>query len=507
MNIQKRTKLEHYLSVFISVIVNGGLFAAMLIYITFDTDQDPDLQQTMVIEAVDQEIIEEPEEDIVEDVTEMQDMQDFTDFQDVEMDIDTNFEPDQEVVDAPTDTNMNQLTELLSDIASPVVMSGMMPGRTALMRQQGLQRYSGGMGDQTEAAVQKALVWLQSVQQSNGSWNKEGAGGGGNAGYTGLALLTFLSNGQTPSSAEFGETVSRAIRYLVESQTREGLITGGGREVYAHPMGTYALAEAYTMTGNVLLREPLERAIQVIIRGQLADGGFPGPGDAPTYQYGGGGRSDNSVNAWHVQALKACVIAADVHNMTVPNLNETLQKAMDGMLEITIQRDNTLSFHYSAARRNERHDILSSAGGLALHLTGRARSSQTRQVLNFITRHGVPEWDNSPNPGEYGGTINLWYYTIQALFHNDPDGRAFQQYNRGMATALVQNQNPEGFWECFSPRGSGQGRVYNTTLAALGLMVYYRYLPTTQADRIQQQPAAQAPRGGAADDDIITITL
>ncbi len=503
MNIQKRTKLEHYLSVFISVIVNGGLFAAMLIYITFDNNQDNELQQTMVIDPVDQEVIDEIEEEIVEEVTDMQEMQDFTDFQDFDMEVDTDFEPDQEVMDAPPDADMTQLTELLSDIASPVVMSGMMPGRTALMRQQGLQRYSGGMGDQTEAAVQRALRWLQSVQLSNGSWNKEGTSGNGNAGYTGLALLTFLSNGQTPSSAEFGETVSRAIRYLVESQSRDGLITGGGREVYSHPMATYALAEAYTMTGNVLLREPLERAIQVIIRGQMADGGFPGPGGAPTYRYGGGGRSDNSVNAWHVQALKACVIAADVHNMEIPELESTFQKAMDGMLRLTRTQDNMLGFGYTSPGSRE---ILTSAGALCLHLAGRARASETRASLNFITRHGSPEWGTSPNPREYGGTINLWYYTIQALFHNNPDGRAFQQYNRGMATALVQNQNPEGYWECLSQRGSGQGRVYNTTLASLGLMVYYRYLPTTQADRIQQQPAA-APQTGPVDDDIITITL
>jgi hypothetical protein len=505
MNIQKRTKLEHYLSVFISVIVNGGLFAAMLIYITFDTQDDRDLQQTMVIDPVDQEIIEELEEEIIEEVTDMQEMQDFADFQDIDVEIDTNFEPDQEVMDAPPDADMTQLTELLSDIASPVVMSGMMPGRTALLRQQALQRFAGGMGDQTEAAVQRALRWLQSVQHSNGSWNKEGTGSG-NTGYTGLALLTFLSNGQTPASAEFGDTVSRAIRFLVETQAADGrLVHGGGHEVYAHALATYALAEAYTMTGNVLLREPLERAIQVIIRGQLADGGFPGPGDPPQYRYGGGGRSDNSVNAWHVQALKACLITADVHNMNIPELEQTFQRSMDGMLRLSRRVDNGLAFIYTQANQRPR-EIISAAAALCLHLAGRANASETRQTLNFISQFGVPEWGVSPNPSEYGGTINLWYYHIQALFHNNPDGRAFQQYNRGMATALVNNQNPAGYWLCFSSRGEGQGRVYNTTLASLGLMVYYRYLPTTQADRIQQQPAAQ-PRGGAADDDIITITL
>ena len=34
------------------------------------------------------------------------------------------------------------------------------------------------------------------------------------------------------------------------------------------------------------------------------------------------------------------------------------------------------------------------------------------------------------------------------------------------------------------------GKTMNTALGALGLMVYYRYLPTTQADNIQQVDVA-----------------
>jgi hypothetical protein len=416
--------------------------------------------------------------------------------------------PDQEVVNAPADTDLTQLTALLSDIASPVVMAGMMPGRTAIMRQQGLQRYSGGMGNQTEAAVQRALRWLQRVQQSNGSWNKAGTtSGGGNSGYTGLALLTFLSNGQTPSSAEFGDTVARSIRFLVETQTSDGLLRGGGgSQVYAHAIATYALAEAYTMTGNVLIREPLERAIRVIIRGQLANGGFPGPSGTPSYTYGGGGNSDNSVNAWHVQALKACVIAAQVHKMNIPELEPTLQKAMDGMLLNSRAAGNGgLGFGYTSPGD---HAILTPAGGLALHLAGRGRAREARAAIQSINeRHNQPpRWGQDTSGGSYGGQINAWYYAIQAIFHHNPDGRDFQRFNRGMAESLVTNQQQDGHWECFSARGPSQGPVYNTTMAALSLMVYYRYLPTTQADMIQQQPAP-GTSPGAVDDDIISITL
>ncbi|MCC5849190.1 MAG: terpene cyclase/mutase family protein [Verrucomicrobia bacterium] len=501
MKYQTRNRIEHGTSFFISVVVNSVLLVAMLHFITMEPDSSVETTTVMVIdedEFVELDPIEE--EEIIEEPLEREEFVD-VDMPTFETEIDTSFDLEPEVVETPTDTNVNELSNLLSDIVSPVQMTNLMPGRTTAARQAALNRYAGGRGGQTEASVQRALQWLARVQRSDGSWGKGATGGSGNAGYTGLALLTFLSNGQTPSSADYGRTVTRAIRYLVEDQGPDGKFRSG-REVYAHPMATYALAEAYTMTNNRLLREPLLKAARVIIEGQMADGGFPGPGNAPTYVYGGGGNSDNSVNAWHVQCMKALEIASRTHNLEIPGLARALDKAMDGMLLLSRQRDNTLTFGYTSP--GERH-ILTAAGGLALQFTGRGNSRNSRHTLNSITQHSPPEWGNSPNPSEYGGTINLWYYAIQALFHNDPDGRAFREYNRGMAEALITNQHEEGYWDCFSDRGRGQGPVYNTTLAALSLMVYYRYLPTTQADQIQARPPQREQQ--VEDDDMIRITL
>jgi len=505
MNIQARNRIDHYVSVAISCVLNGGLILAMIHFITAGPEMETDLNTTMMLDAVDQVDIEIPEEEVIREPVEMEDMPDIDINVDFDVNMEQDFTPDVEAVNAPQDTtNVNQLTELLSDIASPVVMAGIMPGRTAMARRAALNRYSGGMGGQTEAAVQRALKWLASVQQSNGGWNKSGTlSGGDNTGYTGLALLTFLSNGQTPSSAEYGATVSRAIRYLVENQQSNGLIWKGGSQVYAHSIATYALAEAYSMTNNMLLREPLIRAIEVMVRHQLPDGGFRGPG---SYRYDGDGRSDNSVNAWHVQSLKACLIASQIHGFEVPGLERALNKAMDGMLVMSNQPTaNTLTFGYTSSGN---HPVVTTAGALALFLSGRHNSREARAALQQINEaHNLPPtWGTATVGNAYGGQINAWYYAIQAVFHSNPDGDAFKRFNRGMAAGLVTNQHPQGYWQCFSERGANQGPVYNTTLAALGLMVYYRYLPTTQADRIQPQPAA-SPGGAAGDDDIIRITL
>lgn len=500
MKYQTRNRLEHGTSFFISVIVNSVLLVAMLHFITMEPDVGPDA--TTVIMIDDDEFVEfdDPiEEPIIEEPVEVTD---FTDpnLPTFETDFETNFDVEPDVVETPSETNVNELSQLLSELISPVQMSNLGEGRSAAARQAALAQYSGGHGGATESAVRRALDWLVSVQLDDGSWHRTAQTGGrnGSTGTTGLGLLTFLSNGQTPSSREYGETVAKAIRYLVESQRDDGMIwrNGSGSEVYAHAMAAYALAEAYTMTNNRLLREPVQKAAKVIIEGMMADGGFPGAGGG-RYEYGRSGPNDASVGGWNIQALKAIQIASQTHNLNIPGLEQALQKAMDGMLlNAADSGSGNMTIGYTSPGNR---DTVTAAGGLAMHLAGRANSRNTSRILGHL-RQFEPEWGKEVITSS-GGEINHWYYTIQAFFHNDPNGRDFRRYNNAVATALVRNQHESGRWDCFTGR---QGPLFDTTLAALSLMVYYRYLPTTQADRIQARPPRQEQ---VPDDDIITITL
>ncbi|MFT5882212.1 MAG: hypothetical protein ACI9FG_000712, partial [Crocinitomicaceae bacterium] len=67
-----------------------------------------------------------------------------------------------------------------------------------------------GGNKECEEAVMKSLRWLQSTQNSDGSWTNTNKGA-----MTGFALLAFLGHCETPISPEFGETVEKAIVYLV----------------------------------------------------------------------------------------------------------------------------------------------------------------------------------------------------------------------------------------------------------------------------------------------------
>lgn len=482
MNVQKSIKVAHTSSILISVILNGFLVAALLTFITFSEGADREVSTVMVIESVPQEDIEEIEEEVVpEEVMDPDEMDDLVDFT-LDTQMDTDFEQDTEVVENVTETDVSALSELMTDVSSPVVMSGLLVGRTSKARQAALSKYGQGYGKFSEPAVLKALEWLRDNQSPDGSWQKEGLdGGNNNTGYTGLALLAFLAHGETPASAEFGPTVAKGIRFLVENQDSNGVFRPAGSHlVYGHAMATYAIAEAYTMTENILLREPLQRGVNVIQRGMMPNGGFD-------YNYAVEDRNDLSVGAWHVQALKAAYIS----KATGPDTGKYLQTAMDGMLEGSGMRDGGLFFAYSVNgdNRGGPETTICAAGTLALHLSGRGKTSEARDAVKYLSqftdREHLPTW-NTVSPGDIKRPIYYWYYAVQAFFQEDPEGSNFKRFMPAMVKAMVQNQADDGHWLCYTDRGEGMGKTVNTALGALGLMVYYRYLPTTQADNIQQ---------------------
>lgn len=492
MNVQKSIRLAHTSSVFISIIINGLLMLALFTFITISDGMQQDTSTVMVIDPMDdEEIIEVEPEILPEEVVDPRELDDLLDFT-LDTPMETDFEQETEVVETPTETDVSSLSELMTDVASPVIMTGLLQGRTTAARKAAAAKYGQGLERFSEPAVMKALEWLRDHQHQNGSWTKDGSasGGGFNTGYTGLALLAFLAHGETPSSAEFGPTVARAIRFLVENQAGNGIFQpAGGHTLYGHAMATYALAEAYTMTGNVLLREPVERGVEAIVRGMQPNGGFD-------YSYKKESRNDLSAGAWQVQALKA----ASISGIGVDKLPEHLQRAMDGMLAGSRRTDQGRHFTYSVTQAGNvggSNIIVSAAGTLGLYLTGRSGDRETREAMEYLQRFTettrLPEWGNESVPNNYGGQINFWYYAIQAFFHENPEGRNFRRYMPAMVKALAQNQAEDGHWLCYTERGKGQGPVYNTTLGALGLMVYYRYLPSTQAENIQAPAAQPAP--------------
>ncbi len=76
-----------------------------------------------------------------------------------------------------------------------------------------------------DASVERALAWLASRQQPDGSFETDPYG---QPGVTGLATLAFLSCGHEPGAGRYGGTIDRALAYIGQCQRMNGLIAAIG---------------------------------------------------------------------------------------------------------------------------------------------------------------------------------------------------------------------------------------------------------------------------------------
>ena len=181
--------------------------------------------------------------------------------------------------------------------------SGMKSRCSAADRKKRLRE--GKADERTEEAIVKGLEYLTSQQdKETGALGTEYK-----VGVTGLTLLAYLGHCETPESREFGDSVIKAAVYLMDQAIKnEGYLNteegkGNGKAAYEHAIGTYALAELYTMTkgsGKPIprLEAVLKKCVGIIVDSQDPKGGW-------SYGYGVGGTEDMSVSSWMIQALKA----------------------------------------------------------------------------------------------------------------------------------------------------------------------------------------------------------
>ena len=86
-----------------------------------------------------------------------------------------------------------------------------------------------------------------------------------------------------------------------------------------------------------------------------------------------------------------------------------------------------------------------------------------------------------------------WYYITQAKFH--AGGGDWDFWNQKFAREIIRNQNEDGSWtsagsnlkENSHGTETNHGPVYATTLAALTLQVYYRFLPSYKPIEVEEE--------------------
>ena len=341
---------------------------------------------------------------------------------------------------------------------------GAMAGRKGGTARAMAMKDKGGK-DKSEKAVMKGLQWLKSHQNADGSWSNEYK-----PGMTGLGLLCFLGHGELPESPEFGETVKKALDWMLaqgtEFQGRMSLTKdgwGGNNGVYEHAIMTYAMGEYYSMTKDERFAPLLTQAVKYIVEGQNPLGGW-------MYGYTKGPENDLSVAGWQIQALKA----AHLTGLGIPGVDEALDKSMD-----FIKRWQGEKGGFGYRERGDRPS-LTGVGVLCTYFWREAKDRTVKDGIDFLLQNA--EKDKVEYKSDKAD-LYAWYYNTQACLMFG--GSAWQKWNRMFQDEIADNQSPDGSWPPMKgphlqPNPGGAGPYYRTTLCILMLEVFYRYMPTNK---------------------------
>jgi len=356
----------------------------------------------------------------------------------------------------------------------PHAVPEMYSERTAANRLQIAESYGGSA--QTEAAVNAALEWLAKHQDADGRWDasdhgagqetrtlgqdRKGAGAQADTGLTGLALLAFLGAGHTHQNGAHAATVKRGLEYLLAAQGPDGNLAGQAEtyaHMYCHGMAALALCEASAMTGDPWLSRPMRRALAYTVNAQnLASGGW---------RYKPNERGDTSQLGWQLMALKS----AEFSGLPIP------ERTRQGMVRYLNSVASGAQGGLASYRPEERPTHSMTAEALVcrefLNLSLAGSGDEARDFLLTAL------------PGQGQANFYYWYYGTLAMFRLQ--GPRWVKWNEAVSSALTQSQatagDRAGSWEPDPLWGGYGGRVYSTSLGALCLEVYYRYLPLYSA--------------------------
>jgi hypothetical protein len=363
-------------------------------------------------------------------------------------------------------------------------MHSSLEGRSLEKRQQ--LALSRGGSAASEQAVEAALAWLTTHQHRDGGWSTlfqlpdspcfSPQGPLCSCGSTetldqkrfaatGLALLTYLGAGYTHREGKYQRQVYQGLNFLMTQMkwdppdARDPRLPGqfssplSRHQQYEQGIASLALCEAYQMTDDKSLEKHCQAAIDFISRSQHYDGSWGYFPQTP---------GDLSIVGWQLMGLKS----ANASGLLV-DLNKV--RKVELFLN-SVQAEGGSKYRY----RGPTPTRSMTAIGLLMRLYLGYPRSDPRMLLG--ARYVA---DKGPSTSD----VYFNYYATQTLFQLESP--LWPKWNGLLRDYLIQQQSKTGHeagsW--FFPDDAESnfnflgGRLYTTTLSAMTLEVYYRYLP------------------------------
>jgi hypothetical protein len=239
-------------------------------------------------------------------------------------------------------------------------------------------------------------------------------------------------------------------------------------------MATLALCEGYALTGDPRLRDGATRAVAFLVRARARDG--------LAWRYAPGAPvGDTSILGWVVLVLKSA------KEVGIPIPDETSVRR--GTLAWL---DRVATGHDQGLARYQPWDpvtptMTAEAWVCRQFLGVGGPGPASTEAAEFLLAR---DSDRGPT------NVYYWYYATLGLYQHG--GEPWSRWNARMRDRIAGLQRTSGHqtgsWDPDeSPYGTKGGRIYCTTLAALTLEVYYRYLRLYDEPKIRVEAGAAPP--------------
>jgi hypothetical protein len=331
---------------------------------------------------------------------------------------------------------MNETYRTLRIAALLVLMCGSLSVSARAAESNGAQELT----PEVELAIKHGLKYLAETQKPDGSWAD-----GNKTGYTALSLMAFMVKGDMPEQPPHGDTMAKALDYLLKQST-EGRRGFMGTTMYEHAFATLALSEVWGMSRrDKEIGKALKLGVDVIIRSQGHNGAWTySPSPSPSF-------GDISVTGAQLVALASAKEAG----VFVPT--DTIDRALKFIS--FCQHPKLGSFGYKGPGVGYARTGL---GVTSLMMCGRHQDPAVKAGLKWLL-------DNADYKEPHGNQLYSRYYGGIALFQTGD--KQFNTFYERESKIILKTQKNDG-------RFHGEAVCQQLSILILGTP--YRFIPIYQ---------------------------
>lgn len=336
--------------------------------------------------------------------------------------------------------------------------------------------------NESEQALDRGLAWLARNQGPEGNWESN------DLGVVSMGVLAFLSAGHMPGRGKYGDTVERALEYVIRNAKPSGMlnIADQHREMYNHGLATFVLGQAHGMTDDPQLGRVLDRALKLIYNAQCEDGGW----DYQARRQRNG--HDLSLAVMQAKAIRSAVdsgleVPPEVVNLAIESVRRHYRPKNGASSGDDRERQGEGAFTYNGGKTTT---AMAAAGVVCLQEFGKYDDWRIPKSMDYVTRDIERAKSSRNKDGKPPFDAYTLYYVGQALYQ--VGGEDWREHYPKLRDTLVESQHADqrdpledGWWTDTRHLGGKPGRLYGTAVACFVLAMPNRYLPILQEGKIE----------------------